>query len=146
MEKAILQNIKNYLKEKYNCHSIILYGSFANGAYTDESDIDIICFGDDIIQENNTTVVDGRQLDAWIYNTNKMTKYEELLHIKGGKILLDEKDLCSRLLENIDKLFNNGPKKLSEKEINFQKSWLMKMVKRAKKVILRVTLDIIGYW
>ncbi|MGH4119834.1 nucleotidyltransferase family protein [Clostridium sp.] len=49
MEESILENIINYLKEQYNCHSIILYGSFANDTYTDESDIDIICFCDKVL-------------------------------------------------------------------------------------------------
>ncbi|MBU3129944.1 nucleotidyltransferase domain-containing protein [Clostridium tagluense] len=133
MKKSILENIKNYFKEQYNCHSIILYGSFANDTYTDESDIDIICFCDNVLKKNDTTIINGRQLDAWMYNTNMMTKEEELLHIKGGKILLDEKDLCAKLLANIDKLFNEGAKKLTLEDINFHKSWLMKMLNRAKK-------------
>ncbi len=133
MEKSILENVKNYLKKQYNCHSIILYGSFSNGTYTDESDIDVICFCDTTLQKNDTTVINGRQLDAWIYDTNMMTKPKELLHINGGKILLDEKDLCTRLLENIDEYFNKGPQKLTLEEINFKKNWLKKMLNRAKK-------------
>ncbi|MGH4119833.1 hypothetical protein [Clostridium sp.] len=62
-----------------------------------------------------------------------MPKEEELLHIKGGKILLDEKDLCTKLLANIDKHFNEGTKKLTLEEISFLKSWLMKMLKRSQK-------------
>jgi len=133
MEKGIIENIRNYLKEQYNCHSIILYGSFANGTYTDESDIDIICFCDNVLKKNDTTIINGRQLDAWMYDTNMMTKQEELLHINGGKILLDEKDLCTTLLANIEELFNEGARKLTLEEINFQKNWLMKMLNRAKK-------------
>jgi len=133
MEKGIIENIRNYLKEQYNCHSIILYGSFANGTYTDESDIDIICFCDNVLKKNDTTIINGRQLDAWMYDTNMMTKQEELLHINGGNILLDEKDLCTTLLANIEELFNEGARKLTLEEINFQKNWLMKMLNRAKK-------------
>lgn len=133
MEKSIIENIRNYLKEQYNCHSIILYGSFANGTYTDESDIDIICFCDNILKKNDTTIINGRQLDAWMYDTNMMVKQEELLHIHGGKILLDEKDLCTRLIANIKELFNEGSRKLTVEEINFQKNWLTKMLNRAKK-------------
>lgn len=132
MEKSIIEDIRNYLKEQYNCHSIILYGSFDNGTYTDESDIDIICFCDNVIKKNDTSIINGRQLDAWMYDTNMMTKQEELLHINGGKILLDEKDLCTRLLVNIEELFNEGARKLTLEEINFQKSWLTKMLNRAK--------------
>lgn len=133
MEKSIIENIRDYLKEQYNWHSIILYGSFANGTYTDESDIDIICFCDNILKKNDTTIINKRQLDAWMYDTNMMAKQEELLHIHGGKILLDEKDLCTRLLANIEELFNEGARKLTLEEINLQKNWLKKMLNRAKK-------------
>jgi predicted nucleotidyltransferase len=133
MEKSIIENVRNYLKEQYNCHSIILYGSFANGTYTDESDIDVICFCDNVLKKNDTTIINGRRLDAWMYDTNMMTKQEELLHLNCGKILLDEKDLCTRLLAAIEELFNRGARKLTLEEINFQKSWLAKMLNRAKK-------------
>lgn len=133
MDKDMLENIKNHLKGKYDCHSIILYGSFANGTYTNESDIDIACFCDDALQQNDTSAINGRQLDAWIYNTDMMAEYKELLHINGGMILLDERNLCVKLLENISECFNNGAKKLSLEEASFQKNWLMKMISRAGK-------------
>jgi len=41
MEDNLIYSVKEYLIKKYNCHSIILYGSFANGDYTEESDIDL---------------------------------------------------------------------------------------------------------
>lgn len=133
MEKDVLINIKKYLKKKYDCHSIILYGSFANGTYTSESDIDIICFSDNIQAQNDTRIINGWLLDAWIYNTDMMGSYEELLHINEGKIILDEKKLCGKLLMNINILYNNGVKKLTLEEVNFQKAWLKKMLNRSKK-------------
>lgn len=42
MEKSMILKTKDYLKQKYNCHSIILYGSFVNETYTKESDIDMM--------------------------------------------------------------------------------------------------------
>ncbi len=129
-----MDSIKDYLKSKYYCHAIILYGSFADGTYTNESDIDIVCFSDRVDdRKNDTSVIDTRQLDAWIYPTKMMEQQEALLHINGGKIILDERKLCCKLLEDIDKIFNDGVKKLSIEQIDFQKSWLKKMVNRARK-------------
>ncbi len=132
MENNIIVKSKEYLKQKFSCHSIILYGSFVDGSYNNESDIDIICFSDNKDSQNDTSMIEGWQLDAWIYNTVKMEKPEELLRINEGKIILDEKNLCEKLLQDINKFFNKGSKKLTLEEIAFQKNWLKKMLKRSK--------------
>jgi predicted nucleotidyltransferase len=133
MEDELLCSINEYLISKYGCHSIILYGSFANGDYTDESDIDLVCFCDNQEKENDMTEFNNRMLDAWIYKTEKMNNCTEFLHVRGGKILLDEKNLCTGFLNEIDKQFNNGPKLLPLEEKNFLKGWLQKMFRRAVK-------------
>jgi predicted nucleotidyltransferase len=69
MEDELLYSIKEYLIKKYGCHSIILYGSFSSGDYTDESDIDLVCFCDSPEKENDMTEFNNRMLDAWIYKT-----------------------------------------------------------------------------
>lgn len=132
MDDNTINYVKQYLKNKYNCHSIILYGSFANDTYTDESDIDIICFCDNTSNQNDTNEICGRQLDTWIYDTSMMGKYEELSRISDGKILLDERNLCYKLLNAINE-FITSEKKLTIEEITFQKNWLKKMINRAKK-------------
>ena len=133
MEERLLNYIREYLIEKYRCHTIILYGSFANGSHTDESDIDLVCFSDNYNKENDTTVLNGRQLDAWIYSTETMDDATQFLHIRGGEILLDKKNKCIGFLNNIDKKFAIGPKQLTLKEKDFLKDWLKKMLRRAKK-------------
>ena len=133
MEEKFLNYIIEYLIAEYSCHSIILYGSFANGSYTDESDIDLICFSDNHKKENDTTVLNDRQLDAWIYNTEAMDDATQFLHIRGGEILLDKKNKCIDFLNDIDKEFAMGPKQLTVKEKDFLRDWLQKMLRRAKK-------------
>ena len=120
MREDIIDHVKAYLIEKYDCHALILYGSFENETYTDESDIDIIGFCDKDERQNDTNIIDTRQLDAWIYPTEMMERYEELLHIHAGKILWDERQLCCKLLEGINKLFNGGAKALRIEQIDFQ--------------------------
>jgi predicted nucleotidyltransferase len=133
MEEKLIYSIKEYLVNKYGCHSIILYGSFANGDYTEESDVDLLCFCDSPEKENDTAEFNNRRLDAWIYKTEMMNDSIQFLHVRGGKILLDEKNLCTGLLNEIDKLFMNGPKQLTSEEKDFLKNWLHKMLKRSLK-------------
>lgn len=133
MEDNIIYSVKEYLIKKHNCHSIILYGSFANGDYTEESDIDLVCFCDNPTKENDTIILNDRRLDAWIYKTEIMNNCTQFLHIIGGKILLDERNLCTNFLYEIDKHFTNGPEQTSLEQKEFLKSWLQKMLNRAKK-------------
>lgn len=133
MESKVKDALVKYLREKYNCHSIILYGSYAAGDYSNESDIDIVCFCDNTNKKNDMSVIYNRQLDAWIYDTREMSKYDRFLHIKDGEVLLDERNMCSKLLLEIDKKITKGPKLLSTDEINFNKAWLLKMLNRTRK-------------
>jgi predicted nucleotidyltransferase len=133
MEDDFVEKVKEYLIRKYDCHLIIIYGSYARNEYTKESDVDIICFSDKDNPENDTSMFLGRQLDVWIYNTNKIKETDEYLRIMGGKILLDKNNLGNEFLERINKKYEEGPKKLKEEKKLFLKSWLIKMLNRAKK-------------
>ena len=133
MDKINLEALKNYFINKYKCHSIILYGSFSSGDFTEESDIDLLCFSDSIEVNNDTSIFEGRRLDSWINITEDMEKPFDFLHIREGIILLDERNLCTSFMENINDIYNKGPQKLSEEEKDFMKNWLKKMLDRSKK-------------
>lgn len=133
MVDILIESVKEYMIKNYYCHSIILYGSFANGDYTEESDMDLVCFCDNPEQENDTTLILNKQLDAWIYKTEIMNEVTQFLHVRGGKILLDEKNICTNFLNEIDMQFIKGPERLTLQKENFLKDWLDKMLKRAKK-------------
>ncbi|MFS1511595.1 nucleotidyltransferase domain-containing protein [Chengkuizengella sp. SCS-71B] len=128
---AFLEKVKTHLKQKYECHTIILYGSYNTGDYSEDSDIDIICFTDKSDDQNEVELFEGKQLDVWIYNTNKMRNHTQYLRVNKGKILFNDKGLAERFLSEIEKVFNEGPKKLSTKEKEFLKTWLRKMKLRS---------------
>ncbi|TDK61803.1 nucleotidyltransferase domain-containing protein [Bacillus salipaludis] len=132
-ESVLFEKVKRYLAQKYNCHTIILYGSYSRGDFTKESDLDIVCFSDIDEDMNNVDFFEGKQLDVWIYNTEKMNNPEHFLHVNRGKILLNEKGFAKKFLLGIENIFNNGPKKLSNEEKEFLKSWLRKMYLRSNK-------------
>ncbi|MED3562143.1 nucleotidyltransferase domain-containing protein [Bacillus xiapuensis] len=45
-ETVLFDKVSKYLIQKYNCHTIILYGSYSRGDLTEESELDIVCFSD----------------------------------------------------------------------------------------------------
>ncbi|WFT76512.1 nucleotidyltransferase family protein [Halobacillus naozhouensis] len=70
--EKILFDITLYIKEKYDCHTVLLYGSYVTGDYTSESDIDLIGFTNSTEQYNEVDLFNGKQLDVWIHPTNDM--------------------------------------------------------------------------
>jgi hypothetical protein len=132
-EKVLLDKVTAYIKQKYNCHTIILYGSYSTGDYTEESDLDIVCFSDGTDDNNDVELFEGKQLDVWIYSTDKMYNPEQFLRVNKGNILLNDKGFAGKFLSEIENIFNKGPKKLSKEEKEFYKGWLRKMYLRSKK-------------
>lgn len=132
-ETLFFDRVTKYLIQKYNCHTIILHGSYSTGDFTQESDLDIVCFSDNTEDKNDVEVFEGIQLDVWIYDTEKMANPEQFLHINSGKILEDKKGLAKKFLINIEDIFNNGPDQPSNEEKEFLKAWLRKMYLRSNK-------------
>ncbi|MBS4194179.1 nucleotidyltransferase domain-containing protein [Lederbergia citri] len=132
-ENILFEKITMHLKQKYDCHTIILYGSYSRDDFTEESDLDIVCFSDITEDKNDVESYEGKQLDVWIYNTEKMDNPSQFLRINKGKILLNDKGFANRFLSEIENIFKNGPKKLSNEEKEFLKGWLRKMYLRSKK-------------
>lgn len=134
MELFLKKEITDYFIRSYNCHSIILYGSYVDGNFTDESDIDVICFTDQLIgNSNDTSFLGGKQLDAWIYETKKMKHINEFLRVKSGEILFDKRGICTQFLTNINELFQQGPKQLALEEKQHFQNWAHKMYRRAEQ-------------
>lgn len=130
MDKLI-ESVMSYLTGKYKCHTMILYGSYAEGDFTVESDLDILCFSDEVEDMNETAIVEGVQLDAWIVNTTQLDVPKEYLHITGNKVLLDERGKAGEFIESIKELFEEGTEPISDNQREFLKGWLSKMQKRS---------------
>ncbi|WP_373370828.1 nucleotidyltransferase domain-containing protein [Lederbergia panacisoli] len=73
-ENVLFEKVTRHLKQKYDYHTIILYGSYSRDDFTEESDLDIVCFSDITEDKNDVESYEGKQLDVWIYNTEKMEK------------------------------------------------------------------------
>lgn len=66
----------NYLKETYNPISIIVYGSYALGTNDESSDFDCMVIVDSKEVSNDTSVVNGVQLDCYIYTRDEINNLE----------------------------------------------------------------------
>jgi predicted nucleotidyltransferase len=133
MKTNFVDELKHYLIKKYEPHLIILYGSYIRSDFTQESDVDVICFTDKVCPENDTSILCGLQLDAWIYNSDLIKKVEQYLHIRDGEIIYDQYSIGNNFLNEINQIYIKGPEKLDEKQKLFLNSWLSKMLRRSQK-------------
>lgn len=129
-----LDGILRYLKESYDPHTIISFGSVARGTYTPESDFDVVVISDTAKLGTDTAEIDGVLLDAFIYNTRDVleTTPTELLQIYESKLLLDEKGLGIWLKNNVRQYVQNRQKKTRE-EKNYLRSRMRKQLRRSEQ-------------
>lgn len=96
--KTIISDIKRLLDESFaeNIHEVLIYGSYARGQATEDSDIDVM-----IVIDNDTDLLEVEEaLDGLLF-----------------KILLDKKELVSVLAIHEDTFHNyNSPFLLNTRE------------------------------
>ncbi|MBS0289827.1 MAG: GNAT family N-acetyltransferase [Proteobacteria bacterium] len=114
-----LAKIVNHLKEKYDCHTIILYGSRARGDETLASDYDIIAIRDKGEMERDCRKFEGVFLDIFIYSLQEINQPSDFLRIKDGIVIYEKDRVGSDLLEKVKNCYKQGPipKPVWEKQV-----------------------------
>lgn len=126
-----LVKIVNQLKEKYDCHTIILYGSRARGDETLASDYDVVAIRDKGEMERDCRKFEGVFLDIFIYPLEEIKQPSDFLRIKDGIIICEKDRIGSNLLEKVKDCYKKGPipKPAWEKQVIV--AWGQKMLERA---------------
>lgn len=128
-----LENLKMHIIEKYNAHTIILYGSFSRGDSDEDSDIDLVAFRDEAEEIQDKSMFCERLLDLWIFPTSKLSDIPDFVQVNGGKILHDENELADSFMRNISHYLSEERQMKSDEEIQNLIKWLEKMHRRAGK-------------
>ncbi|WP_243431727.1 nucleotidyltransferase domain-containing protein [Clostridium botulinum] len=127
--------IINYILNKYEPHTIILYGSYADGSNNINSDFDALVITDKKCKFHDGNEADGIKLDVFIYNTSLFKNdinYEEYVQIHDGNIVIDKYGIGKKLQEKVCEFIKNMPKK-SREEKQHQIEWCEKMFLRTKR-------------
>ena len=130
-----LEKIIEYIKQKYNPLSIILYGSYANGTNNLNSDFDAFVISFDHEQFHDTSLVDGIQLDVFVYPASYFEgDYDcnDFIQIFDGKIVVDRGGQGKALQAKVQSYLQNRPQK-SRAEIDASVNWCIKMLARVKR-------------
>ena len=108
----MLEKIIEYIKQKYNPLSIILYGSYAN------SDFDALVISYDHEQFHDTSFVNDIQLDVFVYPASYFDgefDCNNFIQIFDGKIIVDNEERGKTLQMKVLSYLQNRPQKQKQK-------------------------------
>ena len=130
-----MEQIIEYIKQKYNPLSIILYGSYANETNNLNSDFDSLVISYDHEQFHDTSFVNGIQLDVFVYPASYFDgdfDCNDFIQIFDGRIVEDSDEKGKALQTKVLSYLQNRPQK-SKVEIEASIDWCIKMLARVKR-------------
>jgi hypothetical protein len=129
----LLNRICHELREA-GAHTILLYGSRADGSANALSDYDVAGFAPVAHVIRDTRVVDGCFLDVFLYPGDALDRpTPELLKLRGSRILVQRDGTATRFLAELEAVYQQGPERLAEDEIRARDVWARKMALRAQR-------------
>jgi len=132
LEEPLLRRVCNELISEHKAHTVLLYGSRADGSSGDDSDCDIAAFGPIGEPFRIARLEDGLYLDVWIYPETDLARDPTLEHLRlrGSKILLQRDGEATTFLDKVEGRFRCGPPRLTVNEVAARKVWMQKMLGR----------------
>ena len=130
-----MEQIIEYLNQKYAPLSIILYGSYASGTNNLNSDFDALVISSDHKRFHDTSFVNGVQLDVFVYPATYFDgdyDCEDFIRIFDGKIIADTLEIGRNLQTRVLSYLQNRPAK-TDAEIQADIDWCVKMFERVKR-------------
>ena len=131
----LLEQMIEYIRQKYNPLSIILYGSYASGTNNLNSDFDALVITSDSEPYHDTSFVNNIPLDVFVYPKSRFSgnyDCEEFIRIFDGIIVMDSNDIGKSVQNRVQTFLQNRPNK-TDAEIQADTNWCAKMLERVKR-------------
>ena len=133
----ILDQVCKLLLAEHAVHTILLYGSRADGSAGADSDYDVAAFGPINKSFRVAQLVDGFYLDVFVYpEVLLLEPTEEYLKLRGSRVILQRGTEAEDFLRKLDEVFRRGPEQLPSDEIEARKVWAHKMAARMQRADL----------
>lgn len=130
----LLHELCALLRRDSRAHTILLYGSRADGTENEFSDYDIAAFADVPATKRDTRIVAGRFLDVFLHPEAVLAAPSvEHLTLRGSRILVQRGSEASAFLARLDAMFDRGPEPLPPDEIDARRIWARKMALRMRR-------------
>jgi Nucleotidyltransferase domain len=130
----LLHDICAELFRNAAAHTILLYGSRADGTENEFSDYDIAAFADVPVSKRDARVVDGKFLDVFVHPEAVLRNpTKEHLTLRGSRILSQRNFEATHFLAALDVIFCTGPEHLPADEIEARRTWAGKMALRMRR-------------
>ncbi len=117
----------SFLREKYNPIAVLLHGSRAVGKERPHSDWDIIMlFGGDVPRKGYREEIEGEDVEwkAFVVPEETSSLYEVFdVYLQFAKVLWEEVDVGTKLLERAKEEYAKGPKPCTEDEKRREKQY-----------------------
>jgi uncharacterized protein len=131
MDIAEIERLTVDVMRTHGCHTAILYGSWARGHATPQSDVDILCVREAGPAFRDARVMGESYLDAFIYpEVDLQTPQPELLRVLGGRVIREKDGFGSELLSKLQELYDRGPTPMADDLRQVTLVWAAKMLDR----------------
>jgi hypothetical protein len=133
MDRQAIDRLAVQVMEVHRCHTAILYGSWARGDATPDSDVDLLC-----VRETGTAVRDARvagavYLDVFVYPESALETLDpSFLRILGGSVVRERDGFGAALLARVRELDDRGPTAMPDDERQALMVWSQKMLDRIR--------------
>lgn len=129
-----VQAVLDELVASWGAHTILLYGSRADGSAGPDSDWDIAAFADVPQVVRITRPIEAGFLDVFICPDSQLdAPTPEHLKLVGAAILLERDGAGQRLLRRLDDMMSAGPETLPADELQARRDWARKMLVRIRR-------------
>jgi hypothetical protein len=131
MDDHDVERIVLAVLEAHRCHTAILYGSWARGDASPESDVDVMCVCAEGAAFRDARITNGVYLDGFIYPESSLETLEPaMLRVLGGKVIRERDGYGAALLARLQALHDAGPKPMPPDERRAVLLWSRKMLER----------------
>ena len=126
--------LRQFLVKEFSAETIFLYGSYARGDFTEQSDIDLAVITSDCQLKNYSNTFKGKKLDVWFYQWSQLDPQDpQFLRLANSQLLLDSKGQGQIFKNSIKKTLTEGPTPLEANHRQHTLDWIEQMIRRAQE-------------
>lgn len=131
--ERVLDDLVRTLRVVHGCHTVLLYGSRARGAEDTASDVDVLGVTASGPTKRLLKVVEGVVIDAFVEPESALEELSEAaLRFEHGRVLWEEDDYGTRLLERVAAKAAAGPTPLDAEADRSARLWLYRTLRRSR--------------